>query len=88
MTHNQASTRAAELWRKWVSARPAVGFNGYLQESREMADYRFYDLPTIHRSMLQEFRYIRTGKSRATPALITEVRGELIILGKIRKALA
>jgi hypothetical protein len=59
-----------------------------VRESSDIADYQFYDLDVIHRSMLQEYRWIRTGRAKVSPALITEVRGELIMLGKIRKALA
>jgi len=88
MDWNTANTEATKLWYKWVSSRPAVGIDGYLQQSRDMADYKLYDLDRIHSSMLQEYRYIRQGTSRATPGLISEVKGELILLGKIRKALA
>jgi hypothetical protein len=88
MTKNDAILAATVLWKKWVSLRPAVGHNGYLQQSDSMEDYRFYDLPKLHEVILHEYRWHRTGKSTATPSLQREVRGELILLGKIRKALA
>lgn len=83
MTSNEAITHAYRLWKKWVSARPAVGVNGYLIHSHET--YKAFDLDYIHNCMLREYRWIRSGK--VTPGLIREVKGELVLLGKIRKAL-
>ena len=88
MNTSTAIQIAHKLWVKWVSARPAIGRDGYLRSSDDMAEYRFYDIPTIHDSMLREYRWIRTGKAKVTPGLVREVRGELILLGKVRRALA
>lgn len=79
MTWNIANSHAYRLWLKWVSDRPHYsGLNGSTIS---------YDLDRIRASMLQEARWHRTGKSNATPGLIREVKGELILLGKVRKAL-
>ena len=45
-----------------------------------------YDLDRIHASMLHEYRYQRTRADRK--GVTSEIRGELVMLGKIRKALA
>ena len=87
MTWTEANSHARRLWQKWVSGRPAYGLHGYLGETDSPLEYRFYDVAKIHECMLQEARWHRTGKSGATPALISEVKGELILLGKVRKAL-
>ena len=84
MTWIEASNKAQMLWTKWVSDKPASGILTHGLNAPFVA----YDLDRIHASMLQEARWHRTGKSSATPALISEVRGELILLGKVRKALA
>ena len=84
MDWTSANTEASRLWKKWVSDKPAKGIhNGYTEQEH----YQAYDLERIHSCMLQERRYHATGKSNATPAIISEVKGELILLGKIRKAL-
>ena len=87
MTQNEASEKAAELWQEWVSARPAIGYNGYLQESSDMNEYRFYDLSVIHRSMLQEYRWTLKNPARMTVECFSELKGKLVLLGKVRKAL-
>lgn len=85
MTWTEANTHAYELWVRWVSSKPHQGHhNGFT----EQADYQAYNLDRIHASMLQEARWHATGKSKASPTLISEVKGELILLGKIRKVLA
>jgi hypothetical protein len=87
MTWTEANTKAYELWARWVSNRPAVGINGYIRQTMDHNEYQAYDLDRIHASMLQEARWHATGRSAASPALISEVKGELITLGKVRKAL-
>ena len=47
-----------------------------------------FDLERIHASMLQEHRWNRERPARCTPACARETMGELILLGKVRKALA
>ena len=47
-----------------------------------------YDLGRVHRSMLQEHRWNRERPARCTPACARETKGALILLGKVRKALA
>jgi hypothetical protein len=84
MTWNEAHAHAQRLWTKWVSSNPAVS----ILTHGPYAEYVAYDLDRIHASMLSEARWHRTGKSNATPGLIREVKGELILLGKVRKALA
>jgi hypothetical protein len=71
MTQSEASRKAWELHLKWVGTCNSTDFN----------------LGRIHASMLHEVRWHRTGKSSATLSLIAETKGELILLGKIRKAL-
>jgi hypothetical protein len=74
MTWQEAVAIAYRLQAKWVGKvePPDVGYN----------------LDRIHASMLQEARWHRTGKSSASAALISETKGDLILLGKVRKALA
>ena len=88
MKWNEANTKAYELWATWISSRPAVGFDGYISQSTNPDDYQPYDLDVIHDSILRESRWHATGQSKASPALISEVKGQLILLGKIRKALS
>ena len=83
MTWNEANTAAQRLWTKWVSDKPHVS----ILTHGPNAEHVSYDLDRIHDSMLREARFHRTGKSTATPGLISEVRGELILIGKVRKAL-
>jgi hypothetical protein len=83
MTRNEANTKAQMLWTKWVSDKPAVS----ILTHGPNAEHVSFDLDRIHASMLQESRFHRTGRSNATAELISEVKGELILLGKIRKAL-
>ena len=84
MTRNEADIKAQMLWEKWVSDKPAVS----ILTHGPNAEHVSFDLDRIHASMLREARWHRTGKSNATSSLISEVRGELILLGKVRKALA
>lgn len=88
MDRNTAMTEAMNLWTKWVSAKPYAGFDGYVIRTSIPEEYEFYNLDLIHASMLKEARWHATGNSSASPALISEVKGELILLGKVRKALA
>ena len=83
MNRNEANTAAQKLWTKWVSDKPAVS----ILTHGPFAEHVSFDLDRIHASMLQESRFHRTGKSKASAGLISEVKGELILLGKIRKAL-
>ena len=87
MNQQEAIQHAYRLWKKWVSFRPAYGRNGYLGYADSPEGYRAFDLDKIHECMLHEARWHRTGKSNATPGLIKEVKGELILLGKVRAAL-
>jgi hypothetical protein len=75
MNTGKAISEAYRLHEKWVS----------------MADIRNgkgYDLNRIHASMLSEHRANRKRPARCTPACAKETIGELILLGKIRKALS
>lgn len=83
MTWNEANTKARILWTKWVSDKPASSILTDGPNAPPVA----YDLERIHDSMLREARFHRTGKSKVSAGLISEVKGELILLGKIRKAL-
>jgi hypothetical protein len=83
MTWNEANTAAQNLWLKWVSANPAQSILTHGPDTQHVS----YDLDRIHASMLQEFRWHCTGRSSASAGLISETKGELILLGKIRKAL-
>jgi len=47
-----------------------------------------FDLDRIHASMLQESRWNTFMPSRCTPESARETRGKLVLLGKVRKALA
>lgn len=73
MTFRDAIQHGYRLQEKWVGKthEPGVGF----------------ELDRIHASMLRESRWHRTGKSSATIGLIKEVKGELVLLGKIRNTL-
>lgn len=84
MTWQEANTHAYRLWAKWVSDKP----HSSILTHGPYAPYIAYDLDRIHASMLQEARWHRTGNSKATESLIREVKGEMILLGKVRKALA
>jgi hypothetical protein len=72
MKLTDAIRHAYELHRVWVSAR-------------EVREGKGYDLARVHKSMLQEYRYQRTLSGRV--ALAREIHGELVLLGKVRKAL-
>ena len=87
MTWTEANTAARKLWVKWVSSRPAVGFDGYLQVDTDPTHYKFYDLDYAHKCILEDYRATLKNPSRITPSLFREVKGELILLGKVRKAL-
>lgn len=83
MTWNEAHTTANRLWTKWVSDKPHVSILTHGPDAVCAA----YDLNRIHASMLHEHRFHRSGKSTATAGLMREVRGELVLLGKLRKIL-
>lgn len=87
MDWSTANALASDLWREFISLRPAVGLNGYLRHSTMPDDYRYYDLETIRASMLSELRATRKNPSRMTTAALRELRGKLILLGKIRATL-
>lgn len=72
MTVSQAIEHAYRLQAKWVGVHPGV----------------CYDLNRIHASMLQEHRWNQERPARCTPECAKETKGELILLGKVRKALA
>jgi hypothetical protein len=46
------------------------------------------DLNRVHASMLQEYRWTLKNPGRMTAACFSELKGKLILLGKVRKALA
>jgi hypothetical protein len=73
-----------QTWERWAEAHSRAMF---LYEKWVSFDKKL-DLDRIHASMLQEARWHRTGKSGASAGLISETKGELILLGKIRKVLA
>lgn len=75
MTYSQAITHAYELHKEFVSERDIIMGKGF-------------DLKRIHASLLQEFRWTRKTPGRMTPAAFSEIRGKLILLGKVRKAMA
>jgi hypothetical protein len=83
MTWIEANNKAQMLWTKWVSDKPASS----ILTHGPNASFVAYDLQRIHASILQEFNWHRAGKSKATPALISETRGDLITWGKVHKAL-
>jgi hypothetical protein len=73
MTAQQAITHAYRLHEVWI------GVNDIRQG-------RGYDLNRIRASMLQDYRY-RRGKPQFA-GVAREIRGQLSLLGKVRKALA
>lgn len=87
MDSMEAIPIAYKLWHKWVSARPAIGIDGYMRSSSDPNDYQGYDLDKIRECIRAEIRFHRSGKSNASVALMREVRGEAILLGKVRMAL-
>lgn len=72
MTVHEAINHAYRLQAEWVGLHPGV----------------CYDLNRIHASMLQEHRWNQERPARCTPACARETQGKLILLGKVRKALA
>ncbi len=52
-----------------------------------IAPFETYDLARVHASMLQEHRWNLKNPARCTPACARETRGQLVLLGKVRKAL-
>jgi hypothetical protein len=73
MTIHDAIRTAYQLHLEWIGPiRPGTS----------------YDLNRIHASMLQESRWNRLSPARVTRANATETRGKLILLGRVRKALA
>ena len=86
-TWTEANTIARKLWIKWVSGRPAVGHDGYLVVDTDPTHYKFYDLAYIHKCMLDDYRATVKNPSRMSLAAFKEVKGELILLGKVSKTL-
>jgi hypothetical protein len=74
MTWDEANTFAYEMWSMWVSDKP-----------HSTNPYQRYNLERIHAGMLQELRYTKTIPE--CKSVTTEIRGQLIKLGKARKAL-
>ena len=72
MDTNTAILRAYDLQVMWVGTTDIQAGRGF-------------DLDRIHRSMLQEYRFLRTRLDRK--AVAKETKGQLVLLGKIRKAL-
>ena len=79
MTWQEALREAMRLQRKWVG-QAYIGQYGCTGSG--------YELDRIHSSILREARFHRSGKSTASAGLISETKGDLIRLGKIRKVLA
>jgi hypothetical protein len=73
MTWQEALREAMRLQRKWVG-----------QTYEQTAGY---EMDRIHSAILRESRFHRTGRSTASAGLISETKGDLIRLGKIRKVL-
>lgn len=73
MTVSQAIKHAYRLQAEWVGKADSG---------------TCYDLNRIHASMLQEHRWNQERPARCTPECAKETKGDLILLGKVRKALA
>jgi hypothetical protein len=73
MTANTAINHAYRLQSEWVG-KPLPG--------------SCYNLDRVHASILQEHRWNRRVPGRVTAANARETHGALILLGKVRKALA
>ena len=74
MPVTEAIKLAYHLHEKWVSAA-------------DIRTGRGFDLDRIHASMLQEHRANLASPARCTPECARETRGELVLLGKVRRAL-
>ena len=74
MTIHEAINHAYRLHRKWVS-------------DREISQGLGYDLDRIAASIRQEIQWNRRHPARCSKTLQSEIIGESILLGKVRKAL-
>jgi hypothetical protein len=72
MTVSEAIKHAYHLYDEWIGPRK-LGQVGF-------------DFDRIRRSMLQELRYDQTRGDRV--GVVREIKGELVLLGKVRKVLA
>lgn len=73
LTHARPATRTlATLWAKWVTSEPLAR--------------RPIDVALLRDCIRRELAYYRSGTSNISPALATEMHGELIFIGKAVKA--
>lgn len=78
MTLHEAYIKAAQLQTKWVGEVPV---------DARLRGAANYDLDRIHASMLQEHRWNREHPARCSKGCAAETFADLIMLGKVRKAL-
>lgn len=76
MTSGEAGGHAFRLFRKWVSSE---GDSIYAASEEGLA--------RTHASMLQEHRWNAKNPARCSAGCAAETRGDLVMLGKVKKAL-